>query len=64
MNQISMKKWINIFTFAYRQGPPPHLTVSLTVKYPFFFTPRLNGHKTICVTFKYILGFELLLNSH
>ena len=32
-----MKKWIKIFTFAYGQGPTP-LTVSLTVKYP-FFTP-------------------------
>ena len=39
-NQISMLKWVESFTFAYSQGRggwPPSLTVSLTVKYPFFY---------------------------
>ena len=39
-NQISMKKKIKIFTFAYGQGRgnwPPPLKVSLTVKYSLFF---------------------------
>ena len=39
-NQVSMKKWVNIFTFAYGQGRggwPPPLMVSVTVKYPFFY---------------------------
>ena len=39
------KKWVKIFTFAYGQGrqgwPPRPLMVSLTVKYPGFFTSRL-----------------------
>ena len=36
------KNWTKIFTFAYGQAgsgdPSPPLTVSLTVKYPVFFT--------------------------
>ena len=39
--KLQIKKWVKIFTFAYcqdQQGliPPPPLTVSLTVKRPFF----------------------------
>ena len=39
-NHISRGKKVKIFTFAYGQGgsgDPPPLTVSLTVKYPFFY---------------------------
>ena len=36
-----MEKKVNIFTNAYGQARPT-LTVSLTVKYPVFFTPSLR----------------------
>ena len=45
----SKGKKVNIFTFAYGQagsGDPPPLTISLTVKYPGFFTPSLIHNKS------------------
>ena len=49
--KFQWKKWVTIFTFAFGQGRGgwPPFTVSLTVKYPLFFTPSLmlGGHKNI-----------------
>ena len=46
------EKKIKIFTFAYGQGwggwPPPPCTVSLTVKYPFFWRLAYEQKNNLC----------------